>query len=308
MRTRLQRFTGFIIIGLVIVGFCLGCAGVEQKFDDWQSSLREKLNFNSAGDGDTKGRNGDEVYFLHTCQWSGETLDGVAQWYTGDSKNAGKLADLNPYINPDKIPVGGEVVIPVGILKTREPLPESFSNGYRRDYYKHTVHWPGESLSLIASWYTGSSKNWRKLANANPGLNPNRIKGGNVIMIPSSLLKTRLPLPQKVAAKYTSDYFAYKVKEDNEKLTDIARWYTGNSANRNLLARANPDLNPNHLIRGNEVYIPKKLLKIRQPIKSPTPAVSLSKAAANVPASESKPAPTADENIKLFGPKQFPKQ
>jgi hypothetical protein len=200
------------------------------------------------------------------------------------------------------------------MLKTREPLPKRFSNAYRRDYYEHTVRWPGESLSLIASWYTGSSENWRKLARANPGLNPNRIKGGNVIMIPTSLLKTRVALPQKVAAKYTADYFAYKVKEDNEKLTDIARWYTGNSANRDLLARANPDLNPNHLTRGNEVYIPKKLLKSRQSIKSPAPAVSLSKAAANAPAaanepaSKAQPAPAADENIKLFGPKQFPKQ
>jgi hypothetical protein len=233
----------------------------------------------------------------------------VAEWYTGDSQNAGKLADLNPYINPDNIPVGGEVIIPVSILKTREPLPKHFSSGYRRDYYKHTVRWPGESLSLIASWYTGFSENWRKLAKANPNLNPNRIKGDNVILIPSSLLKTRVPsLPQKVAAKYTSDYFAYKVKEDNEKLTDIARWYTGKSANRNLLARANPDLDPNHLIRGNEVYIPKKLLKIGQPIKSSQPAVSASKTAANVPASEPKAAPPGDENIELFGPKQFPKQ
>jgi hypothetical protein len=314
MRTGLRRFTGFIFIGSVIVGFCLGCAGVEQKFDDWQSSLRQKLNFKSAGDGDSKGRNGDEGYFVHTCQWSGETLDGVAQWYTGDSKNTGKLADLNPYINPDKIPVGGQVVIPVGMLKTRQPLPKSFSKVYRRDYYRHTVRWPGESLSLIASWYTGSSKNWRKLAKANPGLNPNRIKGGNVIVIPSFLLKTRVPLPQKVAAKYTTDYFAYKVKEDNEKLTDIARWYTGNSANRNRLAQANPDLDPDRLVRGNEVYIPKKLLKSRHSIQFPAPTVSLTKAAANLPAGENeptskpKPAPETDKNIKLFGPKQFPKQ
>ena len=314
MITRLRRISNFIFIGLVILGFCLGCAGVEQKFDDWQSSLRERLNFKSAVDGDPKGLNGDEGYFLHTCQWSGETLDSVAEWYTGDSKNTTKLADLNPYINPDKIAIGSEVVIPVGMLKTREPLPKSFSNAYRRDNYKHTVRWPGESLSLIASWYTGSSKNWRKLAEANPGLNPNRIKGGNAIMIPSYLLKTRVPLPQKVAAKYTSDYFAYKVKEDNEKLTDIAKWYTGNSANRNLLARANPDLNPNHLIRGDEVYIPKKLRKNHQSAKSPAPAVSLSKADANLPAganepaSKPKPAPTTGENIKLFGPKQFPKQ
>ena len=308
MRTRLRSFTGLIIMGLVTVCFCIGCASVERKVDDWQSALREKLNLKSSGDGNAKGRDDDEVFFLHTCRWSWETLDCVAEWYTGDAGNAGRLADLNPYINPDKIPVGSEVVIPVSLLKTREPLPGNFSDAYRRDYYKHTVRWPGESLSLIASWYTGTSKNWHKLAKANPGLNPNRIKDGNVIMIPSSLLKTRLPLPQKVAAKYTSDYFAHKVTKDNEKLTDIAKWYTGNANNQILLARANPDLNPNHLISGNEVYIPKKLLKIRQPLKFREPAASLSKNAANEPASEPEAEPKDDENINLFGPKQFSKQ
>ena len=274
MRTRLRSFTGLIIMGWITVCFCVGCASVEQKVDDWQSALRQKLNLNSAGDSNAKDRHDDEVFFLHTCQYPWETLDCVAEWYTGDSKNARKLADLNPYINPDKIPVGSEVVIPVGLLKTREPLPGNFPDGYLRDYYKHTVQWPGESLSLIASWYTGSPGNWRKLAKANPDLNPNRIKGGNIIRIPSSLLKTRVPLPQKVAAKYTSDYFVHKVTKDNEKLTDIARWYTGDSDNRNHLAQVNPDLNPNHLIRGDEVYIPKKLLKIRQPLKFRAPAAS----------------------------------
>ncbi len=320
MRTRLRSITGFIIIGMVMVGFCLGCAGVEQKIDDWQSVLMEKLKFVSAEDGEAKSRKNDDGYFHHTCRWSWETLYFVAEWYTGDFNYSEKLSDLNPYINPDMIPVGAKVVIPVSLLKTREPLPRNVADVYRRTYYKHTVRWPGESLSLIASWYTGSSKNWQKLAKANPGLNPNRIKGGHVILIPSSLLKTRAPLPQKVAAKHTSDYFAHKVKEDHEKLTDIARRYTGNSANRKLLARANPDLDPNHLVPGNEVYIPKKLLKIGQPTKPPKPKVSLSKTAADVPASvpkaasepkvASKPkaASTGDENIELFGPKQFPKQ
>ena len=199
------------------------------------------------------------------------------------------------------------MLIPVSLLKTRTPLPKNFSGEYRNDYYKHTVRWPGESLSLIASWYTGTPKNWRKLAKANPRLNPNRIKGGNVILIPLPLLKTRVLLPQKVAAKYTSDYFAYHVKADQEKLADIARWYTGNSANRNLLAKANPDLNPDHLTKGDEVYIPKKLLKTRQPNKASDPAASLSKPAVKVPAPEPKTALAEDENIKLFGPKQFPK-
>lgn len=305
MITRLRNFTCIGIIGLFIVGMGWGCAGVEQKFNDWQSALREKLNFSSSKNGH---RDGNKAYFIHTAQWSWETLADVAQWYTGESKNQKKLADLNPNISPEKIAVGSEVFIPVSLLKTREPLPKNFSGHHRQNYYKHTVRWPGESLSLIASWYTGSSKNWRKLAKINPRLNPNRIKGGNVIMIPPALLKTRVPLPQKVAAKYTSDYFSYKVKKNNEKLADIARWYTGNSANRKLLARANPDLNPHRLKKGNEVYIPKKLLKTRDPIKASDPAASLSKPAVRTLVTPPKPAPAEDEKIKLFGPKQHPKQ
>ena len=305
MKTRFRNLTGIAIIGFFIVGMCGGCAGVEQKFDEWQSAFREKLNFGKSENGKA---DDNEAYFVHTSQWSWETLADVAQWYTGESKNQKKLADLNPYVNPEKITVGSEVVIPVSLLKTREPLPENFSADYRGDYYKHTVRWPGESLSLIASWYTGSSENWRKLAKTNPRLNPNRIKGGDVVLIPPAMLKTRVPLPQKVAAKYTSEYFSYKVKENNEKLEDIARYYTGNPANQKLLARANPDLDAEHLKKGNEVYIPQKLLKTSDSIKESEPAASLSKPAVRTPVTQPKLVQAEDENTKLFGPKQHPKQ
>ena len=307
MKIRLRNFTSIGITGLFIVVMCWGCAGVEQKFDDWQAALRDKLNFNSSKKG---GQNGNKAYFVHTSRWSGETMAYVAEWYTGNPENRHKLADLNPRVNSRKIAVGSEIFIPVGLLKTREPLPKNFSAKYRKHYYKHTVRWPGESLSLIASWYTGSSKNWRKLAKINPRLKPNRIKVGNVIMIPPSLLKTRVRLPQKVASKYTSDYFSYKVKKKNERLEDIARWYTGNSANRKLLAGANPDLNTDHLKPGNEVYIPKNLLKTRETIKVSQPAAALSKPVVKKPViqQEPEPEPAEDESVKLFGPKQHSKQ
>jgi hypothetical protein len=304
MKTMSRNFTRLSLIGLLIFGLCWGCAGVEKKFDDWQSVIREKLNFKESDGSETDAR---AEYFTHTAKWSWETLDYVAKWYTGDSKNGKKLAEINPKVNPEKIAVGSEVLIPTGLLTTREPLPKDFAGQYRNDYYKHTVRWPGESLSLIASWYTGSSKNWRKLAEVNPGLNPNRIRTGDVFLIPPALMKTSVPLPQKVAAKYTSHYFAYTVKKDNEKLEDIARWYTGNPANHQLLAEANPDLNPNHLTTGNEVFIPDNLLKTQAPIQSSQPAPSVSKPAGKVPANEPQIPPAQDEKIELFGPKQFPK-
>lgn len=309
MNIRSRNFTCFELIGLAIISMCWGCAGFDQKIDNWQSAIRQKLNMNQSynADNDAANETGQKIYFTHTARWTWETLDYVAEWYTGDAKNSKKLTEINPYVNPRKIVVGSKVVIPVSLLTTSEPLPQNFSGEYNLDYYKHTVRWPGESLSLIASWYTGSSKKWRQLVKSNPRLNPNQIKGGNVVMIPKYLMKTRVPLPQKVAAKYTSHYFAYTVKRDNEKLEDIARQYTGNSANRKLLAKANPDLNPNHLIRGNEVYIPKELLKTQSsgPASESSPAVS--KPAAKSPEAESKDEPAKDEDIKLFGPKQFPK-
>ena len=45
MKTRPRTLTTISFIGLIIIGMCWGCAGVEQKFDDWQSVIREKLNF-----------------------------------------------------------------------------------------------------------------------------------------------------------------------------------------------------------------------------------------------------------------------
>lgn len=177
---------------------------------------------------------------------------------------------------------------------------------FQNSCYKHTVRWSGESLSLIAKWYTGSFKNWKKLAEANPRINPNLIKPGQVILIPPALVKTQEPLPQKVAAKYTPHYFAHIVKQDGEKMKDIAGWYTGNSANWKSLAKANPNLNADRLVAGNEIFIPKNILKTREPVPLPEPSSTTSKSDPQPPVAEPETIPASEEKIKLFGPKQFP--
>lgn len=308
MITKHRNHAGLTIIGFITISLCVGCAGVAQKLDDWQSNIRESLNASHLKNASAGAENGDSEYFIHKSRWSWETLAHVAEWYTGDPQNAEELAQLNPQVNTENIAVGSDIAIPRNMLLTREPLPRNYSRGDPKNYYTHKVRWPGESLSLISSWYTGSSKNWRKLARLNPRLDPNRIKGGDVVRIPSGLLKTHVSLPQKVAAKYTSDYFAYKVKKDDEKLEDIAKWYTGNAANRSQLAKVNPDLNPDHLKKGNEVYIPKKLLITSQPYKKPTTAASPSKPVDKSLASQKKAVQVMDEKVELFGPKQFPEQ
>ena len=55
-------------------------------------------------------------------------------------------------------------------------------------YYTHVVKLPGESLSIIAKWFTGDLNNWKTLAKYNPSMNPNRIFLGDKIRIPRHLM------------------------------------------------------------------------------------------------------------------------
>ena len=61
--------------------------------------------------------------------------------------------------------------------------------------YIHTVKYPGETLSIIAQWYTGQMSNWEEIAKANPGMNPNQIEIDEKLVIPRELLKTEKPMP-----------------------------------------------------------------------------------------------------------------
>jgi hypothetical protein len=96
---------------------------------------------------------------------------------------------------PSESPEPDASTIPYGVApkfpaKNKAGAPQEVS------YYVHTVKWPGESVSIIAAWYTGDLKNWEALAKANPNINPNRIFEGNKILIPENMLKTRIPMPK----------------------------------------------------------------------------------------------------------------
>ena len=78
-------------------------------------------------------------------------------------------------------------------------------------YYTHTVKWPGETVSIIAGWYTGDIENWKALGEANPGINPNRISEGLKILIPENIMKTHSPMPKEFV-----DSFYPKPKQPKE--------------------------------------------------------------------------------------------
>lgn len=294
----------------------VGCANVSQKLDDFHSVVEQKMvslqqkmvgNDDSRASAGAPGSNKDVAYVKHVTKYSSENLVCVAEWYTGDPENWRVLAKANPDIDSAKIPVGTKILIPEKLIRNHKDLPKEFAGRFGQEYFKHTVRWQGESLSLIARWYTGSSNNWRMLARANPNLNPNRIKSGNCIFIPPGALITRNPLPQKVAARYTPTYFAHTVKVSSEKLRDIAHWYTGSSANWETLAVANPQIDPENLAAGTEIFIPARLLKTREPIPGDASTKVSREKQKNSEPSRTLAPQRPEKAIRLFGPKQFPK-
>lgn len=75
---------------------------------------------------------------------------------------------------------------------------DRYTGYFRQDRcYTHTVRWPGENLSLISKWYTGSADNWKILARTNPELDPDRIQVGERIRVPEKIMVTKKPLPRE---------------------------------------------------------------------------------------------------------------
>lgn len=67
-----------------------------------------------------------EKIIAHTVKWSGETLSIISLWYTGDQGNWKAIAQTNPNLNPNRIYVGNEILIPAMLLKTQNSLPKEF--------------------------------------------------------------------------------------------------------------------------------------------------------------------------------------
>ena len=309
------------IIGVFIVFMFFGCASVKelnvgQKYEDSKSWLKEKWSAMGSKSSSSKGEQAsmkpydqNPNYFVYESQWPYETLAGMAEWFTGDAKNWKKLSAVNPKVRPNHIEAGTMILIPVKLTKNRILPTEVFANKRRPDYFKHKVRWPGETMSLIAKWYTGRYGNWKALAKENPGLNPNRIVVGNVINIPTKMLKSKEPLPRKVVAKSLGRYYSHTVREPDEKLTDIAKWYTGKAGNAKLLAKANPDIDPDFLLVGNEIFIPANLLKTLKPLHQRSVQASTSKTVKKsaVPQKSDAAAPAPKpKKMQLFGPKKSP--
>jgi hypothetical protein len=197
------------LLGLALLWIIAGCATV----DKYVAQINKKLP--SWG----KKTNSTGTYHFHKVRYPGESLSVIAEWYTGDVENWRSLAKANSKLDPDRITIGATVLIPENLLHTKKKMPKEFVDAVAKrhksrkaqvaktksksSYHYHKVKYPGESLSIIAKWYTGDVKNWHSVAKVNPKLDPNRITVGDKIRIPNKLLHTQKPMPRSFVVSST---------------------------------------------------------------------------------------------------------
>jgi hypothetical protein len=58
--------------------------------------------------------------------------------------------------------------------------------------------------------------------------------------------------------------FVHKVRWEGETFSLIAKWYTGSYKNWKALAKNNPWLEPDNILPGHKVFIPRNLLKTQK--------------------------------------------
>ncbi|HYB21219.1 MAG TPA: hypothetical protein VEH09_09825 [Thermodesulfobacteriota bacterium] len=85
-----------------------------------------------------------------------------------------------------------------------KPAPQGTLETKPKPSYVHTVKWSGETVSIIAGWYTGNIENWKAVVQANPNIKVYRISAGNKIFIPENLMKTREPMPKEFVDRFYS--------------------------------------------------------------------------------------------------------
>jgi hypothetical protein len=84
------------------------------------------------------------------------------------------------------------LISPPGINQSDPVLEEEFNRISNQllpifDFLAHKVK-AGETMATISQWYSGDSSRWQEIARYNPGLQPFRLKGGEILKIPNTLI------------------------------------------------------------------------------------------------------------------------
>jgi nucleoid-associated protein YgaU len=154
----------------------------------------------------------------------------------------------------------GEIVIKLSQTKVNNIPIKDISNEIIQNV--HTVK-RGENLWQIATQYFGDGFKWKDIADANNLDNTGDIEEGQKLIIPSV---TTLPTPSDLnnpnnTSSIKTEAKTYKITK-GDTLWSIAEMEYGSGYNWVDIASANNISNYNHLVEGQELFIPNVNPKI----------------------------------------------
>ncbi|MEM0915539.1 MAG: LysM domain-containing protein [Planctomycetota bacterium] len=116
----------------------------------------------------------------------------------------------------------------------------------------HTIA-RGDTLSQLSQTYLGTSRRWDEIVAVNPGIDPNRLIVGEVILIPAEGPSPAAAAPTGGAPLGGGSTHTIA---PGDTLSQISERYYGTAARWEEILEANPGVSPTRLLVGEELVIP----------------------------------------------------
>jgi nucleoid-associated protein YgaU len=133
----------------------------------WASTIADALGSHQTGiTSISKYQQRDAVTQRYTIQ-SGDTLVKIAERVYGDGNQWTRIRDANSGIDPNNLQIGQQLTLPPG------SSPQQY-----------TIQ-PGDTLVKIAERVYGDGNQWTRIRDANPGIDPNNLRIGQQLTLPT---------------------------------------------------------------------------------------------------------------------------
>jgi nucleoid-associated protein YgaU len=229
---------------------------------------------------------------------AGDTLYLIAKKELGSASRWKELEKLNG-ISSNDLRIGKVIKLPAA-AGTATPTDANGTATPAATGGKVHIVAKGETLADISAKYLKSSKNWKKLVEANPGISPENLKIGQKIIIPETGTATEAPAGTAPGTTPEASPTAGEVTEYTVKAGDtlgtIALHALGSKHRWKEIQEANPGLDSKHLRAGQKIKLPGK--KSDGATQAPSPAPTTP--AAKTPATPT-PTPFGGNNSSNLG-------
>lgn len=198
----------------------------------------------------------------------GDSYYRIAERELGDPSRSREIERLNG-VAPEDLRVGQKLKLP-SRAATASPTPTGGSttsaptvpDGARL----HSVR-KDEYLIDISEKYYGTTSRWKVIADANPGVNPNRLVVGQKLVIPDAPGSSSSTAGGGSSSTTVVAGGEYVIKS-GDTLERIAQRTLGDGSKWRDIAKLNPGLDPTRLMVGQKITLPKEA---QQPTPAPAP-------------------------------------